>query len=261
MRVRDSEYWVKGTKKLYYEKFMVDIYNGDFVVSDKTFSNSKILDCLESETASVVYEAKLVKKVISDKKIKSVLIIGSGSGRLATEILNTFPNIKLFEIDKNPAVIKRLKNKFKDYPYRQPILSTASDLPFKDNSIDLVLCYSVFRYIKNIKGTIAELIRVTDKKGFVLISEAKDEITFKKITKEIIKQKIMFKTNTKSKVKLPRLTFFYYLIDKYSKNEYIKKIIDKEKIKKNIGLEQAAFNIAGYSLDNIYTVICNKSND
>jgi ubiquinone/menaquinone biosynthesis C-methylase UbiE len=255
------EFWVKGTKKLYYEKFMVDICNGNFVVSDKTFSNSKILDCLESETASVVCEAKMVKKIVSEKKIKSVLIVGSGSGRLATEILNIFPNIKLYEVDKNPAVIRRLKNKFKDRSCRQSILSTASNLPFKDNSIDLVLCYSVFRYIKNIKETIAELVRVTDKKGSLIISEAKDKNTFKMIVQEIMKQKIIFKTNTKSKVPLPRLTFFYYLIDKYNKNEHVKKIIDEEKIRKNIGLEQAAFNIAGYSLNNIYSVICSKSND
>jgi ubiquinone/menaquinone biosynthesis C-methylase UbiE len=258
---KPNKNWPKEMQQLYEGKFMDDIQNARFTVPNNTFSNPKILNCLENETHSALSEAKLVKKILGDKKINSILNIGTGSGRLSTQIQKIFPKTNIFEIDKNCAVIKRLQEKYKNQSCRKPMLGDACKLPLENDSIDIIICYSVFRYIENIKDSLAEFKRVIKKNGTIIISEAKDKSTIAKVKKQLNEQSIEFKANTISTVRLPHLTFFYYLVSKYDNNNLVKRMIDQERFDKGVSIEQAAYNLAGYSLGSIYTVFWNKTND
>jgi len=60
--------WSKTAQELYFNKFLPDYRSGRFVVTDGTFSNLEILNCLESETNSSHSLAKLLEKLLSNKK-------------------------------------------------------------------------------------------------------------------------------------------------------------------------------------------------
>jgi ubiquinone/menaquinone biosynthesis C-methylase UbiE len=250
--------WSKEIENIYYNYFLKDINSGKFKVLNKFFSNIDLLDCLENDNSGLDSQIKLIKKLIKNKIPKSILVIGTGSGRLANEISILFPYSKIFEIDKNPIVIKRLKNKYKSSNFRFSILANASNLPFPNNYIDLVISYSVFRYIKNINQTLLEIMRVVKDNGLIIISEAKNNNPINKIREFLQKKNIFFKTIIFPTVRLKHLTFFYYLLNKYKKNKVIKKLIDLEAKEKNINKLKAAFNLAGSSLGSIYTILWQK---
>lgn len=162
-------------------------------------------------------------------------------------------------MDKNSDVIKRLKNKNRKNTHRMPILGEACKLPLKNESVDVVLCYSVFRYIKNVQECLDEFTRVVRNGGKIIISEAKDTSTIERIKTHLKNQQIVFKTRIIPTIKLPHLTFFYYLVNQFDHDKTITQIISEEMSNSKISMEQAAFIFASYSLGSIYTIIWERN--
>lgn len=250
--------WPKEFQQQYYEAFLPDYQSKQYIVSNEIFSKYEVLDCLENEVNSALYIAKLVKSYLNDSKTNSILVVGSGSGKLGTQIRNLFPKINLYEVDKNSTVVKRLQDKYKYDFTRKPICSEAHKLPFKDGTIDAILCYSVFRYIENTQEVLNEFMRVIKKDGVIVVSEAKDKHTIERVKYKLKENDIPYKRKTIPTIRLPHLTFFYYLISKYGKDKKVTKMIDQRLVDKEINIIQTAFKLAGFSLGSIYSIIWSK---
>jgi len=95
----------------------------------------------------------LLKKKLSKKS--QILIIGGGTQKLAKgiEILGThLANTVNLEIVDGPFV---------------DVIGDAHNLPFKNNSFDLVIIQAVLEHVKYPKKVVDEIYRVLKKKGFV----------------------------------------------------------------------------------------------
>lgn len=252
-----STNWTAESRNIYFNVFVPEDKNNKFLISNKTFSNNVLLDCLESETESVVYIADLFKKntVIEDSPDFSIAIIGSGSGKLGIQIRNLFPNVTIFEVDKNKTVINRLAKKHSKDFFRKTILAEAHKLPFKDHSINALICYSVFRYIDNVAQVLEEFKRVIKINGTIIVSEAKHKEEIDIIEKKLkFIEKISYKKIINRAIELPHVTYFYYLLEKYKTDSLIKDAIvlfecKEKKIIKKI------FQFAGSSFGSIYSLI------
>lgn len=118
--------------------------------------------------------------IIKRSGIKSgmkILEIGCGSGAFTTFIARSAgSNGKVYALDIQPGMLEQLKNKLlkpenKDINNIMPKLASAYDLPFSDNSLDLVYMVSVFQEIPDTAKTLEEIKRVLKTGGILAISE------------------------------------------------------------------------------------------
>jgi len=96
----------------------------------------------------------------------NMLDIGCGDGtrtiRIA-EYLNVSMN-NVYGLDSNDDLILTSKNLFN----ASRVDLETDDIPYKDNTFDLVICNQVLEHLKNYKKTISEAIRVTKKQGYIV---------------------------------------------------------------------------------------------
>jgi ubiquinone/menaquinone biosynthesis C-methylase UbiE len=111
------------------------------------------------------YKKKLVEKIKSFNPV-SILDIGCGAGHDLELLRKEFPNAKLAGLDiSESAVIETLKK----VPDAQVIMGKADDLPFENNSFDVVITDAVLIDVppEKIEKVRDEIMRVA-KKGVVL---------------------------------------------------------------------------------------------
>ncbi len=118
--------------------------------------------------------------IIMRSGIKSgmkILEIGCGSGAFTTFVARAAgSNGKVYALDIQPGMLEQLKNKLlkpenKDINNIVPKLASAYDLPFSDNSLDLVYMVSVFQEIPDTVKALEEIKRVLKPGGIFAISE------------------------------------------------------------------------------------------
>jgi len=139
----------------------------------------------------VPYEINKIKRIADgvSKNLKLInncklLDVGSGTG-VFYQNLRPLPNsITGMDISFNMI---RDACKFK---YNKTMVNgEASMLPFKSNSFDRIVCYSVFHYFDNLKyaeNSINEFIRVINTNGLILIGDVPfDDVNNKSITTRI----------------------------------------------------------------------------
>jgi len=108
----------------------------------------------------------LIKNIKKDSK---VLDVGCGYGRGLRYILKITQN--LVGIDHNKTAVEHAKNNFKKYPKVKIILGEASNLPFKDNSFDHIICIgTLVNFGKEKEKALREMKRVLKKDGNIIIS-------------------------------------------------------------------------------------------
>jgi ubiquinone/menaquinone biosynthesis C-methylase UbiE len=111
------------------------------------------------------------------KKGIKALEIGCGSGAFTTFVARAVGNDGLaYALDIQPEMLEQLKNKLdraenKDIENIIPVLASAYDLPFPDDSLDLVYTISVFQEIPDKNKTLKEIKRVLKSGGVLSISE------------------------------------------------------------------------------------------
>ena len=103
--------------------------------------------------------------LISEKKVDSILDVGCGEGF-------TLNRLKEHGIGKRLEGIEYLKDAIelgkKTYPHVKITEGSIYDLPYKDNSFDLVLCTEVLEHLDNPSKALEELIRVS--KQYLVVS-------------------------------------------------------------------------------------------
>lgn len=100
-----------------------------------------------------------------------ILDLGCGYGRVAREILNNFPDAKVYGVDLSRTYVDIFN---KDLATRgNARVADIKDLPFEDNSFDVVFMITTLMYLTNEvdqKKAIKEIFRVLKPKGkFIFI--------------------------------------------------------------------------------------------
>ena len=108
---------------------------------------------------------------ITDDNIKSdvILDLASGTGDLTKELLNLNPE-KLHSCDISPKMLEVQKNKLKNSEVHL-LLANAEDLPYDNNSIDIVTIGFGVRNFENLKAALLEISRVLRNNGLLIVLE------------------------------------------------------------------------------------------
>ncbi len=120
------------------------------------------------------------EKVIQRSGIQKgmqVLEVGCGSGAITTFVARAVGNKgNVYALDIQPEMLQQLENKLsqpenKDIINIKLIESSAYDLPFDDNSLDLVFMVTVFGEIPDHNKALQEIKRVLKPGGILAITE------------------------------------------------------------------------------------------
>lgn len=103
----------------------------------------------------------LISTYSTNQKIK-LLDIGCGTGELLRELS---PLGEVFGIDNSPQAIAFCKER----GLTNIFIANGTDIPFPDNTFDMVLCLDVLEHIENDVGTIKEIKRVGKPGGTIII--------------------------------------------------------------------------------------------
>tara|TARA_B100000900_G_C20587478_1_gene720202 strand:- start:1208 stop:2020 length:813 start_codon:yes stop_codon:yes gene_type:complete len=106
-------------------------------------------------------------------KGKDVLEIACGTGQGLSLILPYSKTLKACDISKK--MIKIAKKTYSDEKLEFTV-SDASNLPYKDNSLDVILLFECIYYFENIDLVFNEIKRVIRPKGIILISTANSDL-------------------------------------------------------------------------------------
>ncbi len=123
---------------------------------------SKINNSETNKRIKVVFNDLLTKK---DLKGKKFLEVGCGLGYFSNIAYKS--GAKVTGIDIGPNLVKINKKLTPKCTFK---VASASKLPFKDNSFDVVLSTEVIEHVDNQKDALKELARVVKKGGILVIT-------------------------------------------------------------------------------------------
>jgi 2-polyprenyl-3-methyl-5-hydroxy-6-metoxy-1,4-benzoquinol methylase len=113
---------------------------------------------------------ELLKKVCRPGTKSRILEIGCGDGEFTSRLVKL--RSKIIATDITPAVIKKAKLAFKNYPVSRIKfkIENSEKLSFKDGAFDLVCGISILHHVDYVK-TLKESFRVLKKGGYLFFSE------------------------------------------------------------------------------------------
>ncbi len=244
---------------LYLKKFLPElkrIYKKEKLIPDYgEIFNNEVLDILEQPDGSLGALSEYLDKLVVELKtnhINKVLVLGAGSGRMGNFIRNKFPKSVLYELDLNRLVVERLKKKFFNDPLRFIIQGNIERMPIRSDFFDIAIGYGVLRYIKNKKQAVEEINRVIKKNGGGIVGEGRTEEIIDEMSQVLNHKQIPFRKEVYKNALLPRITFFYYLLNKSKVDKNLKKVIGVYAAKYKKNLVEACFDLAGASKDKVY---------
>lgn len=95
---------------------------------------------------------------------KRVLEVGCGTGAITSDLTKRF-NASSFGLDLR---LDFLHDAHLNDNYTKYSCGNVYALPFPDNSFDVVICHYFLLWVKDLSSALAEICRVTKKRGFVL---------------------------------------------------------------------------------------------
>ena len=123
---------------------------GDFYNGLNSISRNRLTDNNE----------ECIRAIVNDcAKARNVLDVGCGRGYMLRKLHSALPNVSLVGVD----LLRGTTDTVFDY-----VASAANDLPFKDNSFDVVCCTHVIEHVINPEFVVAELVRVARKMVIVV---------------------------------------------------------------------------------------------
>lgn len=168
---------------------------------------------------------------ISDNN--KILCVGGGTGGLGRSVISLSPRSHVTEIDLSKEMVVKANELAKTNRVEDNFISVVADvmkLPFKDGEFDLVIAYSVFRYLNQKEQEVAlkEMIRVSKKSSIVAEVVLKELIvslqnTFKD------EESTMFEISTR----MNRVSLFYMLLKGYRANMFFKDLVNEKVTSEN----------------------------
>ncbi len=113
------------------------------------------------------HKIKLASKILSKLNFRNCLDVGCASGYMISEIAKIYPNCKYFGIDSYDQAIDYAK---KNYPNIEFKAASADNLPFKNDSFDLVLFYETIEHVENPQDCLKEISRILKKNGTLILT-------------------------------------------------------------------------------------------
>lgn len=135
--------------------------------NDPTHNYLHYWDGRDYEHAS---EEMAIKRLIKGKKFRSAVDVGGGYGRLCLLLENYADKVTLAEPSQQQLDIA--KDFLKDHPEIDRKLMQASDLKFKDGSVDLVTVIRVMHHLPDPNPEFAELSRILSDDGYIVLEVA-----------------------------------------------------------------------------------------
>jgi len=130
---------------------------------------------------------ELIREIINFNRNPIKLIdIGCGDGYLLKEIAKDFPQIDLFGIDLSENRVETAK---KFVPRAVFKTGDAQDVPFKDETFDIVVCSEVIEHCPDDMKVLAELYRILKTNSFLILT-VPNLYTLESISKLLIGKRI-----------------------------------------------------------------------
>lgn len=106
---------------------------------------------------------------IDEQPFESILDVGCGTGNLLSMVLGQYEGVKVSGIDFSPNMLKVAAETLGDQA--ELILGDAAQLPWPDNSFDLLVCNSSFHHYPEPFKVLMEMKRVLKNNGRVIIAD------------------------------------------------------------------------------------------
>jgi ubiquinone/menaquinone biosynthesis C-methylase UbiE len=105
-------------------------------------------------------ETQIASYIVEKMGSGTVLDLGSGTGYLAIEIARRAPNLQVYGIDLSRQMVKIARRHAQGVDNVRFVFGNAAKLPFKDNSIDLVVSTGASHHWKTPRLVFDECYRV-----------------------------------------------------------------------------------------------------
>ena len=188
------------------------------------------LNHLFTARSDIIWRRKIVKYLISTgRNFYNIVDLASGTGDLTIELLKLEPK-KIYAVDISKKMLEIQKEKVNDKRL-ELIQAEAANMPFDDNSIDLVTIGFGIRNFEDLEISLKEIKRVLKNEGYLIILEMfKAEKMSSKLFNYYFSRIMPFLGNKLSKSK----TAYNYLSDSVQNFLTVKEFSD---ICKNNGFE------------------------
>lgn len=146
-------------------EYYVDYYKNVYSRKDfESAAQNKVME-ITQETRRLQVIGKFLKQDYS--KVNKVLIVGCGTGGLA-EAIHELGAKKIYGLDPDDVAIEIA---IRDSARQNInfIVGVAEDLPYENDSFDLVLMISVLEHVRDIKKSLSEIYRVCKTGGYVYL--------------------------------------------------------------------------------------------
>ena len=123
---------------------------------------------------NIDYLQFLIEKVWKITKKVDVIDFGCGYGYLGLVLMSLLPNGSSYTgVDISEELINKGKEIFKELPFNHKfILSSANNVPEKDDTFDIAICNSVLMHIPEPDAVLAEMKRITKNNGMIITCES-----------------------------------------------------------------------------------------
>jgi ubiquinone/menaquinone biosynthesis C-methylase UbiE len=105
-------------------------------------------------------ETKIANDIVAKMGKGTILDLGSGTGYLSIEIAKRSPSLQVYGIDLSRQMVKIARRHAKGVDNARFVFGNAAKLPFKDNSIDLVVSTGASHHWKTPRLVFDECYRV-----------------------------------------------------------------------------------------------------
>jgi ubiquinone/menaquinone biosynthesis C-methylase UbiE len=105
-------------------------------------------------------ETKIAKDIVEKMGKGIILDLGSGTGYLSIETAKRSPNLQVYGIDLSRRMVKIARRHAKGVDNARFVFGNAARLPFKDNSIDLVVSTGASHHWKTPRLVLEECHRI-----------------------------------------------------------------------------------------------------
>jgi ubiquinone/menaquinone biosynthesis C-methylase UbiE len=132
---------------------------------DKQSTN--FFDTFDGKFCSLMYEGVMQK--IRTQPFNSILDVGCGTGAILSLVISEYKGIKACGIDLSEKMIEKSAELLGQSV--QLIVGDSDNLPWADNSFDLVLCNSSFHHFPEPLKVLKEIRRVLKSNGKIIIAD------------------------------------------------------------------------------------------
>lgn len=133
---------------------------------------------------------ELIREIINlnfnGRESIKLIDVGCGDGYLLKEIARKLPEIDLFGIDLSENRVEMAK---KFVPTAMLKTADAQDMPFEDQTFDIVVCSEVIEHCLDDTKVLAELSRISKPNSFLILT-APNFYTFESISRVLIGRRI-----------------------------------------------------------------------